>query len=302
VLETAFESLADGRRLRVARAGDGPPLVLLHGYPDNLQIWCDIAPRLAGVFKVIAFDWPGMGYSDPWLGGASPFQMADRLLALLDQWKIERAHIAGFDMGGQPALVFASRHPDRVSSLIVMNSLVLWNEKTSWEIAVLRKFGWNRIIIRRLPRAVFIRAERTFLPRGVKLPSDLRADLWRGFSQVEVRRFIVRMCAGYQATLPRLPELYARIQTPTLVMWGEHDRHFPPAHAEKLHQAIAGSELRIIPGGEHWMQWYLAEPLAQEIISFSGKHQLRVPDSALPDDLSQRPEGDSGFAHQRRSQ
>ena len=56
---------------RVARVGTGPPLILLHGYPDNLQIWCDLVPRLAGVRQVIAFDWPGMGRSDNWPGGAS---------------------------------------------------------------------------------------------------------------------------------------------------------------------------------------------------------------------------------------
>ena len=84
LLATTTEMLPNGRRLRVARLGSGPALVLLHGYPENLQIWCGLAPALADRFTVIAFDWPGMGYSDAWPGGATPFHMADRLLALLD--------------------------------------------------------------------------------------------------------------------------------------------------------------------------------------------------------------------------
>jgi pimeloyl-ACP methyl ester carboxylesterase len=246
----------------VARLGSGPPLVLLHGYPDNLQIWSELAPRLADRFEVIAFDWPGMGYSDAWPGGASPFQMANRLLALFDRWGIQRATLAGLDMGGQPALVFAAQHPERTEGLVVMNSLVMWDEVTSWEIAVLRKFQLNRLIIRYLPRVVFKRAERTFLPPGISLPPELRRDLWNGFKQPAVRKFISRMCAGYQATLARLPELYSKIKCRTLIVWGENDKHFPPAHGERLQQAISGSQLTIIPRAEHWMVLYLAEKVA----------------------------------------
>ena len=43
MLPTILETLPNGRRLRVARLGSGPPLVLLHGYPDNLQLWCELA-------------------------------------------------------------------------------------------------------------------------------------------------------------------------------------------------------------------------------------------------------------------
>ena len=198
---------------------------------------------LADRFTVIAFDWPGMGYSDAWPGGATPFHMADRLLTLLDIWGLERASLVGFDMGGQPALAFAARYPARVDSLVVMNSLVQWDESTSWEIRVLRKFGWNRLILRRLPGLVFRRAEGTFLPRGARLPAELRDDFWTAFRRPEVLQFIAKMCAGYQGTLPRLPELYGTIQAKALVLWAGHDKHFPLAHAERLHAAIPGSQL-----------------------------------------------------------
>src|SRR5207245_1482529 len=124
MLSTRVEKLSSGRLLRIARLGSGPPVVLLHGYPDNLQIWCELAPLLAERFEVIAFDWPGMGRSDAWRGGTTPEQMADRLRTLLDTWEIERAALVGMDMGGQPALAFAARYPERISHLVVQNSLV----------------------------------------------------------------------------------------------------------------------------------------------------------------------------------
>jgi pimeloyl-ACP methyl ester carboxylesterase len=260
--------LASGHRLRIARLGNGPPLVMLHGYPDNLQIWSELASQLSDRFEAIAFDWPGMGYSEAWSGGTTPFHLADRLEVLFDQLRLERANLVAMDMGAQPALAFAANYPKRVLRLVVMNSLVLWDEKTSWEIEVLRKYGWNRFILRNFPRIVFTRAEKTFLPSGTKLSADLRTDMWSSFRKPEVRNFIARLCAGYQGTLPRLPQLYEQIACPTLVLWGERDQHFPIEHARRLSAAIAGSSLKIIPGGEHWMAWNLVDLVAPAIKVF----------------------------------
>jgi pimeloyl-ACP methyl ester carboxylesterase len=268
MLTTSLELLPNGRRIRVARLGAGPPLLLLHGYPDNLQIWSELAPRLARRFEVIAFDWPGMGFSEAWPGGVTPVQMADRIVELMDAWKLPRATLIGLDMGGQPALVCAGRHANRIRSLVVMNSLVLWDEKTSWEIALLRRFGWNRFLLQRLPWLVFERALRTFLPSRTRLTPDLRRDFWRSFRTPEVRRFVARLCAAYQGSLPRLPAIYQRIACPTLMLWAENDRHFPPAHGERLQRLIPGSRCEIIPGGEHWMVWNQAEEIARRILDW----------------------------------
>ena len=89
MLITREETLPNGKTLRIARLGQGAPLIFLHGYPDNLQVWCELAPRLAGRCQTIAFDWPGAGYSEEWPGGATPMHMAERLLTLLDFWGIE---------------------------------------------------------------------------------------------------------------------------------------------------------------------------------------------------------------------
>ncbi len=265
MLQTTLETHAEGKLLRIARLGQGPPLVLLHGYPDNLQIWCALAPCLADRYTVIAFDWPGLGYSDAWPGGTTPTHQANRLLTLLDTWELKRVTLVGLDMGGQPALAFAGLYPARIERLVVMNSLVYGDEATSWEIHLLRKFRWNRLLLRHFPAIIFRRAERTFLPPGVRLSPALRADLWDSFRRPHVRKFIVRMCAGYQGTLPRLPELYARITCPTLVLWAEQDKHFPLVQAERLHRALPDSKLSIVPNAEHWMAWYAAEQIADQI-------------------------------------
>ena len=270
--EAHCETLANGQVVRVARLGSrgGVPLVLLHGYPDNLHLWSRVAPLLARRQDVIAFDWPGMGDSTRWPGGATPQHQAQRLMQLLDHWHIAQADVVGIDMGGQPALVAAAVAPLRIRRVTVMNSLVLGDQPTSWEIALLRRYGWNRWLLRHLPQAVFHRAWRTSLPSGVCLPVTVRDDLWRCFAQPAVRAFITTLCAGYQATLPKLPELYRHIRCPTTLVWGARDSHFPLCQGEQLQAMLPHAPLRRIAGGEHWMTWHAAEQVAAAILQPHG--------------------------------
>ncbi|MEO7096379.1 MAG: alpha/beta fold hydrolase, partial [Polyangiales bacterium] len=96
MLTTTFETFSSGAKMRIARlAADGndparPTIVLLHGYPDNLQIFGELAPLLAQSMHVVALDWPGMGESDVWKGGATPSAMAERLAAILDHLGVAR--------------------------------------------------------------------------------------------------------------------------------------------------------------------------------------------------------------------
>jgi len=254
-----------GHRVRLADIGQGPVLVLLHGYPDTLQIFSPLAERLVDRFRILAFDWPGMGGSEAWSGGASPFHMAERLGVILDALDVDRPLICGHDMGGQPALVFAARNPQRVRGVVVMNSLVVSDEATSWEIALLRRFRLNRLMLRHVPRAVFSRAIRTSLDQPGDLSPDLRADFSTHFREPTVREFIVRMCAGYQGTLPRLPEDYRQITVPVTALWGESDHHFPPSQGQRLVEIVPGASLQLIRGGDHWMVLSRAEQVAEAI-------------------------------------
>ena len=149
-----------------------------------------------------------------------------------------------------------------------MNSLVFGDEETSWEIQVLRKYGWNRWLLRNFPRIVFYRAQRTFLSAGAILPPEIAADLWTSFRRYEVRNFISRMCAGYEGSLANLPLQYPKIKCRTLVLWAEQDKHFPISHAQRLHKAVPGSKLEILSGAWHWMIWENADRVADSARRF----------------------------------
>jgi pimeloyl-ACP methyl ester carboxylesterase len=250
MLATSYE-LIDGKRLRVAHAGDGLPILLLHGYPDTLQIWSNLSPLLAARFHVIAFDWPGMGESEAWSGGATPYDLAQRVVRLLDYWRFDRAIIAGHDMGGQAALAVAALAPERVDRLVIMNSLVIPEASTSWEIRLLRRFRINQWLLRHMPRTVFKHAVTT--STAAPLPRELSDELWSQFRKRETRDFVVRMCAGYEGTLPRLASSYPSMQVATRILWAANDRHFPPQHGRMLLERMPNSDLHIIDDAEHWM-------------------------------------------------
>src|SRR5882724_11513502 len=166
-------TLSSGAVVRIATLGEGPSVVLIHGYPDNLQIWSRVAPRLAANFTIHAVDWPGLGHSQPWSGGATPYHLADQIECVLDALDVTRSHVVGLDMGGQPALLFAARHPDRVLKTVVTNSLVMADGPTSLDIKFMRDLRWNRFALRRLYPIVFLRALVTFLSIRHPISRDL---------------------------------------------------------------------------------------------------------------------------------
>jgi haloacetate dehalogenase len=103
--------------------GEGPAIVLLHGFPQCRAMWDGIVPKLAGAFTCVTLDLPGYGESD---GGqsvdAASFRaMAARVVALLDHLGLGRVHLVGHDRGGRLAHRLALDAPDRVASLVLMD-------------------------------------------------------------------------------------------------------------------------------------------------------------------------------------
>jgi haloalkane dehalogenase len=104
--------------------GTGPALVLLHGFPDNLHIYDDVAPLLAASGRrVISFDFMGFGKSDRPDGFKYTFEQQRRdLLTVVDALEVEKCIPVGHDAGGPAAINFAVDRPARTSSLVLINT------------------------------------------------------------------------------------------------------------------------------------------------------------------------------------
>jgi haloacetate dehalogenase len=116
--------------LHVAIGGNGPPLLLLHGYPQTHVAWHRIAPDLARRFTVVAPDLPGYGDSSaPRNGDYSKRAMVSDLVGLMAAQGFDRFAIAGHDRGGRVAYRLALDHPGKVSSIAVLDmvpTLDMW--------------------------------------------------------------------------------------------------------------------------------------------------------------------------------
>lgn len=114
----------NGLALNVVDEGEGPPVLLLHGFPDSADLWREVAPRLVrGGFRIIAPDLRGFGESDA--PGATeayrlPLVIGD-LLALLAAKRVQRVHVIGHDWGAVLGWILAGEHPDRVHRYVAVS-------------------------------------------------------------------------------------------------------------------------------------------------------------------------------------
>jgi len=117
---------AGGLRTHVATAGEGPPVLLLHGWPQHWYLWRDVIPLVAPHARVIAPDLRGFGWTDAPASGYEKEQLMRDVLALLDELAIEKVTVAGHDWGGYVGFLLALEHPERVDRLLVANVLPPW--------------------------------------------------------------------------------------------------------------------------------------------------------------------------------
>ena len=114
---------ANGIRQHYIEAGSGPPVVLLHGFPETSFAWRHQIPVLAERFRVIAPDLRGYGETDKPAHGYDKRTMARDVLSLLDELGISRIALVGHDRGARVATRFAKDHPHRLDRLVVMDNV-----------------------------------------------------------------------------------------------------------------------------------------------------------------------------------
>jgi pimeloyl-ACP methyl ester carboxylesterase len=115
---------ANGLRLHVVIGGKGPPLLLVHGWPQTWYQWRLVMPGLARDFTIIAVDQRGIGLSDKPQNGYDSGTQANDLVALMDALGHKRFAIVGFDTGMGIAYALAADHPDRVERLVVGEAII----------------------------------------------------------------------------------------------------------------------------------------------------------------------------------
>ncbi len=115
---------ANGTELAVVTAGEGPAVLLMHGWPHTHDLWNLVLPQLARTRRVIAPDLRGLGGSRRETDGYDLHTLADDMAGLLDALAVDQADVVAIDAGTPPAFMLAMRAPQRVRRLVLMESLL----------------------------------------------------------------------------------------------------------------------------------------------------------------------------------
>jgi 4,5:9,10-diseco-3-hydroxy-5,9,17-trioxoandrosta-1(10),2-diene-4-oate hydrolase len=270
--EATSRFVEGGCRLHYHEAGEGPPLVLLHGSGPGVSGWSNFRgnfPVFAERFRTVVWDMPGFGLSErPPLDRAYPRVAADHLLRLLDALSIERAHILGNSMGGYVAFEFALAHPDRLDRLVGMGP------------------GGLAVNVLGPEQSEGARRLGEFMMAPSKQAMKAWVDTMVANQAVVDDELIDERLANAQApgalesamaifiSLGQHPEavpLWARvrgIKAPTLITWGRDDRMLPVEGALLGFRQMPNAELHIFSNCGHWAQLERKNDFERLVIDF----------------------------------
>jgi len=268
------------------RAGDGPPLVLLHGWPEFSGIWHKNIPTLAETFEVIAPDLRKFGKTrllDPDdTTTTNPDILAEDLLHLADRLGLEHLGIICHDVGAYAAHAFARRWPDRVAGLLFFDCPYpgigrrwaepahlreIWYQSFHQQPWAAELVGYNRDTCR-----IYFK---NFLSHWAHDPHafDADLDLWVdnfmtpgnlqggfdwyvGFHDARIRQL-------NQAPLDLPP-----LEMPTRVLWGASDPVLKAEWSDRLHDYFRQAEVTIVPEAGHFVPYEQPDYANAEMLSF----------------------------------
>ncbi|MFD7449665.1 alpha/beta fold hydrolase [Kitasatospora sp. NPDC059827] len=220
----------NGVHLNVAIAGDGPAVLLLHGFPHTWRLWSGVMDRLAGRYRVIAPDLRGLGASERAVEGYDAGTLAADAEGLLDALGEPSAAVVAIDAGTAPAVLLALRRPDLVRRLVAMEALLGPLPGAEHVVAGGAPWWFGFHAVPGLAETVLAGNEAPYidwfldvgtLGRGV--PDDIRASFVRAYTGSEALR-----CAfSYYRALPTSAQQIrdavatARLTMPTMAV-GSH--------------------------------------------------------------------------------
>jgi pimeloyl-ACP methyl ester carboxylesterase len=275
----------DTVRLHYVEAGEGPLVVLLHGFPEFWFAWRgQIDALVAAGFRVVAPDMRGYNLSSKPAGVASyalPLLTADVRDLIVERNGEDGALLVGHDWGGLVAWATAAQHPASVRRLAILNMphpqrmleglRTMQQLRKSWYILAFQLPGLPERLLRL----------RRFEALRRPLEHDARAG---AFSLPDIDRYVeawsqpgalTAMLGYYRATirarLSREPEPPSRVTAPTLVIWGERDRHLGAELAEPHAADVPNLERVVrIPTASHWVAHDEPELVSRLLVEFFG--------------------------------
>ena len=273
-------------RLHYAEAGEGPLVVLLHGFPEFWYSWRFQIPALAEAgFRVVAPDMRGYNLSDK-PRGVKNYRaelLGQDVVRLIRACGEERAAVVGHDWGAAVAWIAAMHHPKRVEKLAILNVphpyrflcglRTLRQLRKSWYVFFFQ-IPW-------LPE-VAVRAGNFASLRAIFRKDPVRAGV---FSSQDIERYVGAMArpgaltatmnyyrALFRQTPARVRGQVRRVEMPVLVIWGERDRYLDAELAEPDRNWVPNVRVERLPDASHWVQLDQPEEVNALLLEFLSNH------------------------------
>jgi pimeloyl-ACP methyl ester carboxylesterase len=229
-------------------SGAGQPLILIHGLGGSTRWWARNVPALARSCRVHAIDLLGFGRSR-----GQRFVLRDAaglLVHWMDQRGLGRASVVGHSMGGFIAASLVAQFPERVERLVLGAAAALPVERLSL------RHAWR--MVRRLPH----------------LPLALLPVL--GTDALQAGPVTLIKALRELLSTDIRPDL-ARIEAPTLIIWGEHDATLPLAVGRQLHRHLPRAAFLVLAGAGHHPMWDCPTAFNEAVMQFLGRGHTPTP-------------------------
>lgn len=224
--------------LHVERMGQsGPPLLMMHGWGQNLESLRTLGDLLSKTSQVHLIDFPGFGRSPAPEADWDTIEYSERIFRYLEENGIEQADLLGHSFGGRVSVRLSSRHPERVRSVILINSGGLKRQqgKGSLKAQAVRILGKS---LKNLDKTVGTKYyESWFIPRFASIDYKNAGKL---------RNILVKTVnedVSSDAT---------KITAPVFLLWGEQDTETPLEMGQRFKRLIPNSQLVVLPGKGHF--------------------------------------------------
>jgi pimeloyl-ACP methyl ester carboxylesterase len=267
----------DGATLHLAECGpsDAPPVLLVHGWPQNWWCWNRVAPLLADDFRCLMLDLPGHGWSTAPRDGYEKEALADNLLRLLDELEIERVTYVGHDWGALLGFLIGIREPERVSGLVALSIPHLWpalrdrlNPRQLFAFSYQLPLGMPILgpgLMRRgLTRRVLEGADAGFTEEDVEIQSSTMDSPEGAVTTTRLyRTFLVRELPSIALGRYRA----SRLEVPTRLIVGERDPITRFSSLSGFEQNAPAMQVERVPGAGHFLPQERPDLIAERAIA-----------------------------------
>jgi pimeloyl-ACP methyl ester carboxylesterase len=260
----------NGRVFVSEMPGQDPPIVLMHGFPDDHRIYDGVLPLLSPR-RAVAFDWHGYGRSErSEAGGFSISEHATELDAVLTQLEIERAVLVGHDASGPDAIAFALDHPQRTVHLVLLNTM--FGHLPSLKLPEMIRLLADPALAALADAMMNDEAQRLWLlqltadnwgidagdPEGIAVTSIL-PQFFGAADHPDALVAIRAWTAGLFDSLNEEDKLVDSgalrdLEVPVSIIFGESDRYLDPPLAHEIAGLFTNPSLHIVPDASHWPQ------------------------------------------------